>query len=409
MAKILIILGGPLTSEGNPGHHLIERLKRALEIHNRFDRIICTGTNTQKLGYTEAYVMSEWLLKRGVSCECEHFAKTTVENALFTRDLVSNKDTVSILTNSFHLPRTSLIFTRIWGDNFALEFISAPTTVQDRVTQVEPQHFFNFLTKVSPLSDSHFSVQKPPKLHQAIISGNIQKIWELLDQGADPYEKYKSFLYDDIELDAFDAVVRVNLSPAQVTVTILMLMRKCAAGVCFIRHGESIHNLLRYQGKVTDDSPSNSDTLLTENGISVSKEIGMYVSKYNLLDDFTVYVSPLTRAIETCKNIVPEKTRVLVSELLTEKVTHITDTGSPLSVLTKKYPDYTFDFNEEKWWYSESDTEPSEILEKRIRKFAKKIDLNKKTLVVTHGGFIRKAQGSLVRNCEARLSLIKKC
>lgn len=403
MTRTLIILGGPLTPDAKPGHHLIERLKYAAEIHRRFDRIIVTGTNTQKLAYTEARVMEEWLLERGISCECDHFARTTIENALFTRDFVSDQDIVSVLTNSFHVARVALIFTRFWGPNFHLEFISAPTVVQDQVTQNESHHLVNFLTKISPLSDEKFSFIKPPKLHQAVISGNIELVSTLMEKGVDVWEKYESPLYNG-KLDAFDLVSKVNLDPVQVTVISLLLMKKCSGGVCFIRHAESIHNLLTRQGKVVGEP----DTHLSEFGVSISKEIGQYVARYNLLDDFVVYTSPLTRALETCKNIVPKSIQVTVTALLTEKVTHVTDTGTPLSILVEKYPEYSFDFDQEKWWYSDTDVEPEDLLKKRVQDFARKIDLTKKNVAITHGGFIRKARGDVINNCEARLSLIKK-
>ena len=107
----IVILGAGLETNGTIKVKLTGRLKQGLKLARMYRRapIILTGGN-QKEGVTEAYVMSEWLRRRGISRKrlfLEDRARDTVENALYSAALVQKLGVthVTVVTSSNHVRR----------------------------------------------------------------------------------------------------------------------------------------------------------------------------------------------------------------------------------------------------------------------------------------------------------------
>jgi uncharacterized SAM-binding protein YcdF (DUF218 family) len=90
---------------------LASRLKQGLKLARMYRSapIILTGGN-QKGGVTEAYVMSQWFMRRGISRKrlyLEDQAKDTVENALNSSAILQRLGVthVTVVTSSSHIRR----------------------------------------------------------------------------------------------------------------------------------------------------------------------------------------------------------------------------------------------------------------------------------------------------------------
>lgn len=417
--KYLIVLGGPLTATYEPGVHLLERLKETVKIHKEYDRIIVTGINTQKYPVTEARVMSEWLGKYNIPCIREDCARNTIQNALYTKELVPLKPetTVTVLTNSFHIPRTSLIFVHLWPE-YTLRFHSAPTTQRDHTTDKELKNLDYLIKNISIMNN--MNTPRPPPLHRAIIAGNIKAVDKLLKNGEDPFIKCEFEGLWAGSLNCFDIVHSIGLPVLQSTIISMMLMKKATKGVCMVRHAETFANV-NTKNNQREKSYKIIDSELTEKGKDTIKILNQYICKYNLIDGFDVIItSPLERTIHTCAGMLKGQNQkpVYVDNIVRERLSAHGDIGKPLSVIKELYKNlgqnFIFDFTEEKWWYNPEnnhpecnviDVESNGHVAERVKRFAEKITHDKKYLIFTHGAFIRVSSGKIVENCEVRLFL----
>ncbi len=118
---IIVILGYALAENGTMQDTLYKRLEKGLELHKIYpnSKIIVSGA-VPKEGYTEAGLMKEWLVKKGVSAQnifVEDRAKDTIGNAFFSIDIIKaqkNKPKYgTIISSASHMRRALNIFTEM--------------------------------------------------------------------------------------------------------------------------------------------------------------------------------------------------------------------------------------------------------------------------------------------------------
>lgn len=113
----IITLGYALNPDGSMHETLIQRLDKTLELAKQLPdaMIIVTGGVPQN-NQTEGRLMTEWLVKNGVDVKRiyqDNFARSTVENALFSRYALAKhkiKHAV-IISSGSHVRRAQALFT----------------------------------------------------------------------------------------------------------------------------------------------------------------------------------------------------------------------------------------------------------------------------------------------------------
>ncbi len=126
----LIVLGAQVREDG-PSRVLLYRLQAAadyLSLHPE-TKCIVTGGKGNNEPASEAEIMAEWMIEKGISPERiipEEKAVNTVENVAFSRRLIPAEASVGIVTNNFHLFR-ALRLAKGQGIDSATG-ISAPST-----------------------------------------------------------------------------------------------------------------------------------------------------------------------------------------------------------------------------------------------------------------------------------------
>src|SRR5204862_4574003 len=107
----IVILGAGLETNGTIKTKLISRLQQGLKLARIYPNapMVLTGGN-QKRGVTEAYIMSQWYLKRGISRKrlfLEDQARDTVENAWFSSAILQRLGVshVTLVTSFSHMRR----------------------------------------------------------------------------------------------------------------------------------------------------------------------------------------------------------------------------------------------------------------------------------------------------------------
>ncbi|MFL2140873.1 ElyC/SanA/YdcF family protein [Ruoffia sp. FAM 26254] len=111
-----ITLGYALSDEGEMEETLIERLNVTLEAAEAYpnSHLIVTG-GVPKAGNTEAELMADWLVENGIDEERisqDPLATDTVENALFSMDIVQNEgfEDITLITSASHMRRALVTF-----------------------------------------------------------------------------------------------------------------------------------------------------------------------------------------------------------------------------------------------------------------------------------------------------------
>ncbi|MCK9780816.1 MULTISPECIES: ElyC/SanA/YdcF family protein [Enterobacterales] len=113
----IVTLGYALNPDGTMNKILIERLNKTLEVAKQLPEamIVVTG-GVPKAHQTEGKLMADWLVKNGIPAERifqENYARTTVENALFSRYALTKHriKTAVIISSGSHVRRADAIFT----------------------------------------------------------------------------------------------------------------------------------------------------------------------------------------------------------------------------------------------------------------------------------------------------------
>lgn len=115
--KLIIVLGYPVKNCLSPGSLLASRLEVAFtEFVEASDAlIIVTGGSTATQNCTEAEVMKEFLLKKGVAMDkviLENKSLNTFQNAAFAADIVKEIQyrELTLITSDFHRYRAEKYF-----------------------------------------------------------------------------------------------------------------------------------------------------------------------------------------------------------------------------------------------------------------------------------------------------------
>ena len=120
LAAIIVCLGQRLLPNGSLPLSLQERVQTAVGLHKELRQpILFTGgvTNPALPSTSEADAMHMHALKLRYVSECylERFASNTLENALYSADLIrrSGSSELHLVTNDFHAPRAVRIFRHV--------------------------------------------------------------------------------------------------------------------------------------------------------------------------------------------------------------------------------------------------------------------------------------------------------
>ena len=110
-AENAIVLGLALQN-GQPTEDLISRVDTAAEYSREYpySTLILTGGNPNENGMTEAAVMRELLIERGVAADrmvLEDKAATTIDNFKNTAQIASTTSPIVLITSDYHMDRAS--------------------------------------------------------------------------------------------------------------------------------------------------------------------------------------------------------------------------------------------------------------------------------------------------------------
>lgn len=118
-ADVALVLGNTVNTDGTPSPRLQARLDKTLELYRNgyFPTIIVSGGIGIE-GYDEAKVMSDYLVFHGVSADqiiIDNEGINTYASAKNTLQIIrdSNKKSVFVISQYFHLPRTRLALERL--------------------------------------------------------------------------------------------------------------------------------------------------------------------------------------------------------------------------------------------------------------------------------------------------------
>lgn len=122
-SDVAVVLGNKVELNGTPSARLEGRLNKAIELYEKgyFDYIIVSG-GVGKEGYSEAFVMKEYLIGNGISKdsilvdEDGNNSHITAEN---TKKIMEKKGfhTVTVISQFYHIARTRLAFHKVGLDN----------------------------------------------------------------------------------------------------------------------------------------------------------------------------------------------------------------------------------------------------------------------------------------------------
>lgn len=109
----IVVLGNKLQKD-KPSEALINRLDEALELSAVFPEamLLVSGGVTSGNSLSEAEVMKQYLVSHGVEKKrilTEDHSRNTRENIQFSKEMIGDGNTIIIVTNSFHMPRSLLI------------------------------------------------------------------------------------------------------------------------------------------------------------------------------------------------------------------------------------------------------------------------------------------------------------
>jgi uncharacterized SAM-binding protein YcdF (DUF218 family) len=147
---VIVVLGGPLQADLSPGKWLKARLITAIQLYaknrkqGKPSKLVCTGGDVPGHGKSEAEVMMEYAMSKGVpACHIltDKEAKDSIQNAIFVAPLLIRLGVrnVTVVTSSFHTPRMKHYFTSILkaydetGEVFSLSYVGA----DDGYTDIE--------------------------------------------------------------------------------------------------------------------------------------------------------------------------------------------------------------------------------------------------------------------------------
>ncbi len=127
--EYIVVLGHALGADGSMSHTLKLRLDRAIETYmdRKPDRIIVTGGKTAPgIDASEADVMAEYLVRHGIEearIIKEGESLNTIENAYFSKQIIGRQGAgILVVTSDTHAERAGIIFSKVFGDGYKIEF-----------------------------------------------------------------------------------------------------------------------------------------------------------------------------------------------------------------------------------------------------------------------------------------------
>lgn len=428
---LLITLGTGLQSIHGISKNLLYRLEETVITYKKGDKVLVTGCRFQGLAKSQAKIMHEWLLGRGIHSDMEERPKGTLETVIFIKELLKKYqcNRFTIITSNYHIPRLSLILSDILPDAkihfHSCNSFDVPTDEIIKISRILKKiplpkaivfspietvkrgyiddnvnihindvkgftalHWSSYLgytditQKILEL-DADVNIKSignnTTPLHYAIIQLKLNDVWELLCSGADTNiyakdERWEGEKTAENLVDIIDPVCSVIVQ--------LMMYRNDEKCVLIMRTAE------------------NYNTVLTERGIQDLTYMRNYIDTYRLLDNYTIISSPLIRALETTKIMIGKYEGVNVDSKITERFIGKHSVGENLSELKKIYP-WNFTFNVEKWWWSYDNIEPIEKVSDRVLLFIDSISKIDRAIIISHYHIIRDIFGSVdVKNCQ---------
>ncbi|QDQ03382.1 YdcF family protein [Lysinibacillus fusiformis] len=129
-ATYMIVLGAKVKPGGVPSLSLKNRLEESIEYLNTYPhvKVIVSGGQGSDEDRTEASVMLDYLVKRGIPAErilVEDQSTSTYENLLFSRDVLpEGTKQITIVSNDFHLQRAKYLAKSL---GFEVDVVAAKT------------------------------------------------------------------------------------------------------------------------------------------------------------------------------------------------------------------------------------------------------------------------------------------
>jgi vancomycin permeability regulator SanA len=121
-SDVAVILGNKVELDGTPSARLQGRLNRAIELFEKgyFDNIIVSG-GIGKEGYSEAIVMKEYLLKKGIPSDSilvDEEGSDTYSTAKNTKKIMDQRNyhSVTVISQFYHISRARLVFRKVGLD-----------------------------------------------------------------------------------------------------------------------------------------------------------------------------------------------------------------------------------------------------------------------------------------------------
>ena len=155
----------------------------------------------------------------------------------------------------------------------------------------------------------------------------------------------------------------------------LIKTRLSEKNIYFVRHAESLHNVLESKYKYEDiDKWNVRDPKLTERGVEQTNNYTIKKLQEKKVKFGAVFVSPLSRTIQTyilLKKVLNDDAKIILTDFAKEVVHYSLDKnkGKTLSELKEEYKNEDIDFSfmtKEYWWYDSGLDEKKGIEGKRM-------------------------------------------
>ena len=209
------------------------------------------------------------------------------------------------------------------------------------------------------------------------------------------YEEIKSFLitelHDFLSIQAFLSKIITKFFDSNKTTFLNFLLSNDNKTITFMRHGESGYNHWRKQSLCNipcfyRNTPSNYDPKLTELGnIQAENAMQSLISEIVEIKAIDmVYVSPLTRALETYmkghRNLkgLNKNLKVFACDLIRERMDYACDVGSTKKSLEQSFNDVDFLYISNEYWWIYKNNSKSKKKEKKPKIYSEN---NKKVYI----------------------------
>ena len=217
----------------------------------------------------------------------------------------------------------------------------------------------------------------------------------------------------NIKIFASNLISNLKINNTFDNLKIIIEKKLNSKNIYFIRHAEALHNVLeaKYPG---DFSKCNVyDPELTEKGKEQTDYI-MDKLKKNKIHFDSIYISPLTRAIQTyflLKKELNDDAEIIITDFVSEFLSYCDkNKGIKLSKLREKYKNENFNFEymtKEYWWFNLGENKEDEFEGKN--RFNLRLNLfilwivfreGNNILIISHNHVFKNLQGKGINNAD---------